>query len=122
VLLLAVIGAIVLVGGAWALSSSGGSSGAPQGPLPYLGMNLQNVPVNRVIVESVVPGSPADQAGIGPGDLLLSVNGQQVGSPADVDRILAGLHPGDSVTLQLQQGPVAITAQVQLADPPAGTP
>ncbi len=125
VLLVAVIGALVLVGGAWALSSGGGPNGSVaglEGALPYLGLNLQSVPVNRVIVQAVVPSSPADQAGIGPGDLLLSLDGHQVASPGDVNRILAGLHPGDSVTLRLEQGPVAITAQVQLADSPAATP
>ncbi|MDF2435554.1 MAG: hypothetical protein JWP44_5187 [Mucilaginibacter sp.] len=123
VLLLAVVGAVVLVGAAWAISSGGsGPSASAAGPLPYLGLQLESVPVKRVIVQSVVPGSPADQAGIGAGDLLLSVNGHQVGTPGDVDHILAQLHAGDSVKLQLLQGPVAITAQVQLAQQPAGTP
>lgn len=117
VLLVSILGALVLVGTVWALSSGGNTSTASQGGggQPYLGMNLQSVPVDRVLVQSVVPGSPADQAGIGPGDLLLSVDGHAVSSPGDVYHILSGLQPGDAVTLRLQQGPVSITAQVQLA-------
>jgi serine protease Do len=37
-------------------------------------------PGEGVIVSAVVPGSPADQAGIQPGDLIRSVNGQSVTS------------------------------------------
>src|SRR5581483_2081276 len=40
-----------------------------------LGLVLQSVPGDSVIVQAVVPGSAAASVGIGAGDKLLSVNG-----------------------------------------------
>ncbi len=38
----------------------------------------RDVPVGTVVVNGVAPGSPASEAGIRPGDQILSVNGQRV--------------------------------------------
>ncbi len=38
------------------------------------------IPAQPTVVESVVPGEPADRAGIQPGDAIIAVNGQKVNS------------------------------------------
>jgi membrane-associated protease RseP (regulator of RpoE activity) len=78
-----------------------------------LGLVLQSVPVNHVIVQAVVPGSAAESVGIGAGDQLLSVNGHPVHSPDDVATILGKLPKGSRLTLQLIQGSAQITATIQ---------
>ncbi|MHB8689745.1 MAG: PDZ domain-containing protein [Solirubrobacteraceae bacterium] len=78
-----------------------------------LGLVLQSVPVNRVIVQAVAPGSAAEQAGIGAGDQLLSVNGHPVHSPDDVATVLGKLPKGSKLTLQLLQGSAPVVATIQ---------
>jgi serine protease Do len=63
----------------------------PESPQTSLGVQVQNLsrdmaqqfgyqPGTGVIVSAVVPGSPADDAGVEPGDLITAVNGQAVTS------------------------------------------
>jgi len=47
--------------------------------------------VKGVVVSNVVPGSPADNAGIGRGDVILEVNRHQVQSADDVKRELGNV-------------------------------
>lgn len=83
-----------------------------------LGLVLQSLPDNRVSVQAVVPGSPAEQAGIGAGDVLLSVNGHRVSSPSQVYSILHGLAKGTAVTMRLIQGATSLTARIQASGYP----
>ena len=61
-----------------------------------------------VVVAAVETGSPADSAGIQPGDVIREVNRQRVRSVADFERVSLGLRPGDRVTLLLQRGTTAL--------------
>jgi serine protease Do len=49
--------------------------------------------VKGVVVNNVQPGSPADNAGISRGDVILEVNRHQVQSVADVQRELGNVAP-----------------------------
>jgi S1-C subfamily serine protease len=51
------------------------------------------------IVAGVVSGTPAAGAGLAQGDVIVSVNGQQVSSPEALQSALGQHHPGDSVTI-----------------------
>jgi membrane-associated protease RseP (regulator of RpoE activity) len=55
-----------------------------------------------VIVE-VVPGSPAEDAGLQEGEVIVAVDGQSLGVREDLADLLAQYEPGDRVTLQVQQ-------------------
>jgi serine protease Do len=57
-----------------------------------------------VVVAAVAVGSPADQSGIQPGDVIRQVNGRPVRNLADFERATAGLKPGERVTILLQRG------------------
>jgi hypothetical protein len=117
------LAALIIVGGAYALSSSGGSGpGTPSASTPWLGLQMESVPVGRVLVAAVVPGSPADHAGVGVGDLILGVNGKAVSSPGDVDAAVSGLRVGDRVRLQIERGPLTFTVPATLTTQPASYP
>jgi membrane-associated protease RseP (regulator of RpoE activity) len=57
----------------------------------------------RIVVERIVDGSPAEEAGFRAGDVLLSINGRDA-TPAVFDRLRSRLAPGDSVTLEILRG------------------
>jgi serine protease Do len=61
--------------------------------------------VNGVVVTNVQPGSPADNAGISRGDVILEVNRHQVQSAEDVKRELGGVPSGkDAMVLIWSNG------------------
>ena len=86
------------------------------------------------LVQEVVPGSPADEAGIEPGDASVDADGQNVRAGGDVivavdgervtgmDDVIAAVdkhQPGDELELTIQRGGDERTESVQLAERPA---
>jgi serine protease Do len=55
--------------------------------------------VHGAVVGRVQPGSPADNAGLSRGDVILQVNRQNVQSAADVQRALANVPKGQDALL-----------------------
>jgi serine protease Do len=53
------------------------------------------------IVDMVSPGSPAEQAGIEVGDVIVSIGGQRVNSSARMRMLIANHRPGDRVKVQV---------------------
>ena len=71
-------------------------------------------------VDGIVPNTAAEQAGLTAGDVITAVNGTAIDSPAALSTALAGLHPGDSVTLAwTDQTGAAQTATGSLTAGPA---
>jgi len=58
---------------------------------------------NGVMVHSVVEGSPAEEAGIGPGDIILEVNGECVHRWGDVQNVINSSKEGEAISLLLQK-------------------
>jgi serine protease Do len=56
------------------------------------------------LVVDVVPGSPADDAGLQKGDLIQGVNRIQVNTARDFERLARGLRSGDAVALLVRRG------------------
>ncbi|MEC7745530.1 MAG: trypsin-like peptidase domain-containing protein [Candidatus Neomarinimicrobiota bacterium] len=59
--------------------------------------------VKGVIIVEVNQGSPADMTGLEPGDVILSVNGEDVNKPSDIRTVILenDFRSGDKVTLQI---------------------
>lgn len=53
------------------------------------------------LVQEVLPGSPAQRAGIEPGDVIRSVDGTQINSSSELPPLVGGKAPGTRVKLQV---------------------
>jgi len=72
-------------------------------------------------VTGVESGSPAESAGLGSGDVIVSVDGQPVDSPTTLTTLLDRHHPGDRVTIGwTDQSGQSQSAAVSLANGPVG--
>jgi putative serine protease PepD len=92
---------------------------------PWLG--LQNAPTSPTNsqgakVAEVVPGSPAEHAGVRTGDVIVRVAGRAVQTPEDVAAAVTARKPGDVVALVVQRGGQTVTLHVTLGTQPTKTP
>ncbi|MBN8726446.1 MAG: trypsin-like peptidase domain-containing protein [Xanthomonadales bacterium] len=72
-----------------------------------------------VMVARVVPGSPADQAGLQPGDLLLRLDGNPILDAIDLRNREAALQPGTRAHLEGQHDSAPFAVDITLAQRPA---
>jgi S1-C subfamily serine protease len=87
------------------------------GPTAFLGVGVNDAAGGAgAIVRQVIPTGPAAGAGINVGDVINSINGQPVNSATTLTNILDQHHPGDSVSVGLQDR----SGNVTLADGPPG--
>jgi len=75
----------------------------------------------RVVVASVEKGSPAEKAGVKPGDRIVKAGDLTAERPLDFYRAVLELQPGQAVAMALQRGDEKLDVSVALADAPAGT-
>lgn len=68
------------------------------------------------LVSSVEPSSPAEKAGLQPGDVVLGVNGQKVDNSADLPRIIGEQKPGTVVRLSVWRDRKAREVNVTLGE------
>ncbi len=69
-----------------------------------------------VRVERVVPGSPAEAAGLAPGDVITALDGEAVGGLRDYSHLLKAHSPGDTVTLTVLRNGAENTVEVTLGE------
>jgi len=79
---------------------------------PDLGRLTVGVTLCWNIVSQVEEGSPADEAGISPGDTILGVNKQAVYSQEDMSRALASVEEGGEIYLTLLREGEGISASL----------
>jgi S1-C subfamily serine protease len=96
----------------------------------YLGAYLEEVTPERVkelglkeergaIVMKVVPGSPAERAGLRENDVIVSFNGRQVESVRELQRLISETLPGRTVSIEVIRGgkPQKLTATLEKRSP-----
>lgn len=71
-----------------------------------------------VLIANLYVGSPAQEAGLRPGDLLLEVSGNAVHSAQDALARLAQIKPGSSVKLKILRGTTRTSVDVKVTERP----
>jgi len=78
----------------------------------WLGVSIQDVPNDLAeyfdfkenkgaLIADVIPGDPADMAGIRPKDIIVEVNGQKVEDSRGLLRLVAGLNVGETAAVKV---------------------
>jgi len=99
------------------IQGGGGSPTVHIGPTAFLGVGVNDAAGGAgAVVRQVIPTGPAAGAGLAPGDVITSINGQPVNSATALTNILDQHHPGENVTVGLENR----TTNVTLADGPPG--
>lgn len=80
------------------------------GVLVTRGQNLSDL--------AVIPGSPADKAGLGENDIILEANGTKIDDKNSLAKLIAGLKVGDSVELKIWHKGQTNTIRVILEESP----
>jgi S1-C subfamily serine protease len=68
---------------------------------------------------AVIPGSPAEDAGLQAGDVIVAVNGEQLTIDTDLSMLIVGHDPGDTITLRVLRGNSAQEIEVTLGELPS---
>jgi serine protease Do len=84
------------------------------GIAPFFNLSSQN----GVLVDDVFPGTPADKAGLKPGDFLTEFNGKEVEDLNSLQLEISECAPGSDATLKLIRNGAATTLAVRLAELP----
>lgn len=100
---------------------------------PYLG--ILYVPLNALVaaqigsprsegalVREVLPGSPAADAGLQPGDVIVGVEGDPIEGESDLPRALDQFDVGDEVTLEIARGEETLEVTAVLRQAPNESP
>ncbi|MGB9724065.1 MAG: S1C family serine protease [Chloroflexia bacterium] len=69
-------------------------------------------------VERVLPDTPAEEAGLRPGDVIVAVNGERITPERSLADLLARYRPGDTVTLTVRRDNERLEIQVRLGEHP----
>ncbi|HTA53460.1 MAG TPA: trypsin-like peptidase domain-containing protein [Candidatus Acidoferrales bacterium] len=75
-----------------------------------------------VAVQQVFSGSPADQAGIQPGDVILQVDGQQYNDVKSLHNYISSKKPGDTIRLNVWSQGMKKFVAIKLGETPAEQP
>jgi S1-C subfamily serine protease len=88
---------------------------------PQFQAEFNLVPSQGALVEQVVSGTPAHSAGIQPGDVITSLDGNPINSWDDLTIALRSHQPGDRVGLGIYRGSSQLTITVTLGTAPTTT-
>lgn len=86
---------------------------------PEIAASFKLKQVKGVIIAGVVRGSPADNAGVRPGDVLVEVQGKPVPDSFAMLNVIADIQPGESATLSVLRAGDPMTLKVTVGKRPA---
>jgi putative serine protease PepD len=89
----------------------------------YVGVDLNaNSNSGGAQINSVQPGSPADTAGLQPGDVVTAINGKAISSTEQFIETVDGYAPGQKLKMTVNRSGQTKTFQLQLGTRPSSAP
>jgi S1-C subfamily serine protease len=89
------------------------------GATAFLGIQVQGGGANGLVIAGVVPGGPAESAGLQAGDVITSIDGRAITSPRSLTSYLLTKKPGATVTIgYVDLNGQSLTASLALASGP----
>ncbi|MCG0275876.1 MAG: trypsin-like peptidase domain-containing protein [Thermosediminibacteraceae bacterium] len=96
---------------------------------PYIGVYLQEITkdladyfqlksTNGALISYVVPGSPAERAGLQPGDIILKINDKAIKKPSDVTEIISNTKINEKIVLLIYRNGTTIYVPVTVGKKP----
>jgi len=85
------------------------------GSEPFLGLGLKG---QTNLIDAILPGGPADRAGLRKGDRLRSVHGVRIGAPADLRAAMSKLKPGAKIAVQVDRDDKTLTFMLEVGTRP----
>jgi len=67
---------------------------------------------------AVIPGSPAEEAGLREGDIIVAIDGEELSAETDLSLLIVPHEPGDAITLRIVRDNSAREVQVTLGELP----
>lgn len=86
---------------------------------PELAIGLDLKTTSGLLVSRVEEASPADRAGLKPGDLILSINERPVNNMREADRIIFGSRVGDNLVFDVESKGTRKRVSVTLEERPS---
>ncbi len=71
------------------------------------------------LIASVMPNTPAERAGLKPGDVIVDVNGQEIKNPSDLANHVADVKPDTDAKLSVIRDGKPVTIAVKVAEMPS---
>lgn len=85
---------------------------------PDLAESLNLDAKEGALVTQILNGSPAEQAGLQPGDVISHINGVQVDSSKDLINTVTGVVPGKRIELRGKRGREKLTLEIEVGERP----
>ncbi|MFQ6111835.1 MAG: S1C family serine protease [Nitrospinota bacterium] len=89
---------------------------APRPARPWIGFFPQPQERDGLVIAGLVPGSPAEEAGLQTGDILLTVNNEKITSRRQLYECMWRGRAGDIITLTVKRGEEELTVIVASTD------
>ena len=71
----------------------------------WLGIEVEKITQTKgVLITATIRGDPADKVGIIPGDIVLSINGENTNSPEQIIAMITKLQPGTNIKIKILRG------------------
>ncbi|MGD9644833.1 MAG: S1C family serine protease [Pirellulales bacterium] len=85
---------------------------------PELAAELNIDALQGVVIARIVPGAPADEAGLQPGDVVVALEGEDIHHSTELALKVAGSKIGSTVKLKVLRGEQELTISVKLEPRP----
>ena len=83
----------------------------------YVGMSAYNTP-SGVVVTNIIKNGPADESGLTPGDMIVSIDGIPIENIKQVVKIVASLEVDQKVTVEYRRGEELVQSSIKVTTMP----